>query len=121
MDERLAAITAAQGGVLASTDAAGTRPRVDAASHHAAVLLHDVDTYGVDLKVVVVVSRVKSTRVRSGLRTHPGAGLALTSTLTHNVVPSPRRCASWSAVPGRLPRCARWTTRCTTVCAHRNS
>jgi hypothetical protein len=89
MDERLAAITAAQGGVLASTDAAGTRPRVDAASHHAAVLLHDVDTYGVDLKVVDVVSRVKSTRVRSGLRTHPGAGLTLTSTLTHNVVPLP--------------------------------
>ncbi|HSF97785.1 MAG TPA: type IV toxin-antitoxin system AbiEi family antitoxin domain-containing protein [Ornithinibacter sp.] len=138
MDARLAAITAAQGGVLASTDAARvdvsavaldalvrtgdlvrvrrgayvlrelhdaagpeeryrlrtrailrTRPRVDAASHHAAVLLHDVDTYGVDLGVVDIVSLVKSTRVRSGLRTHPGAGLTATTTHTHRVVTLP--------------------------------
>jgi predicted transcriptional regulator of viral defense system len=113
MDERLAAITAAQGGVLSSRDAARvdvppvaldalvrsgslvrvrrgayvlrevheaaapeeryrlrtrailrTRPRTDAASHHAAALLHDVDTYGVDLAVVDIASVVKATRVR---------------------------------------------------------
>ncbi|HSO64237.1 MAG TPA: type IV toxin-antitoxin system AbiEi family antitoxin domain-containing protein [Ornithinibacter sp.] len=52
-----------------------TRPPVDAASHHAGVLLHGVDTYDVDLAVVDVVARVKAPRVRSGLRTHPGAGL----------------------------------------------
>ena len=63
-----------------------TRPPVDAASHHAAVLLHGVDTYGVDLGVVDVVSRVNATRVRSGLRTHPGVGVTADRSMGTNVV-----------------------------------
>ena len=124
MDDRLAAVFVAQGGVASSSDAARlgiravqldalvrgrqlvrvrrgayvlkathddadvweryrlrtrailrTRPAVDAASHHAAVMLYAVDTYDVDLSVVDVVARVRATRLRSGLRTHPGRGL----------------------------------------------
>jgi hypothetical protein len=52
-----------------------SRPALDAASHHAAVLLAGVDTYGVDLGLVDLVSAVSSTRVRSGVRTHPSSGL----------------------------------------------
>lgn len=48
-----------------------TRPPGDAASHHAAVLLHAIDTWGVDLGVVDVVSSVRSVRRRGRLRTHP--------------------------------------------------
>ncbi len=48
-----------------------TRPPTDAASHHAAVLLHGVATHGVDLGVVDVVSAVASVRRRGLLRTHP--------------------------------------------------
>lgn len=50
-----------------------TRPPGDAASHHAAVLLHGIDTWGVDLGVVDVVSSVRSVRRRGSLRTHPRA------------------------------------------------
>lgn len=152
MDSRLAAITAAQGGVLASQDAARvdvpavaldalvrsgalvrvrrgayvlrelhetagpeeryrlrtkailrTRPRVDAASHHAAALLHDVDTYGVDLAVVDIVAVVKSSRVRNGLRIHPGVGLTITPTLTHNVVTLPTALCQIAAGSGTIP------------------
>ncbi len=48
-----------------------TRPERDAASHHASVLLHGVDTWGVDLGVVDLVSTVSSARRRGSLRTHP--------------------------------------------------
>ena len=47
-----------------------TRPRLDAASHHAALLLAGIDTFDVDLLVVDLVSAVRAPRVRSGLRTH---------------------------------------------------
>lgn len=152
MDARLAAMTAAQGGVLSSRDAARvdvpavaldalvrsgvlvrvrrgayvlrelheaadpearyrlrtrailrTRPRVDAASHHAAALLHDVDTYGVDLRVVDIVSLVRSARVRNGLRIHPGAGLTATPTLTHNVVVLPTALCQIAGGSGTIP------------------
>ena len=63
-----------------------SRPGPDAASHHAALLLHGVDTYDVDLRVVDVVSRVKAPRVRSGLRTHPGTGLIADRASGWNVV-----------------------------------
>ena len=138
MDDRLAAVFAAQGGVASSSDAARlgiravqldalvrshqlvrvrrgayvlkethdgadvweryrlrtrailrTRPAVDAASHHAALMLHAVDTYDVDLSVVDVVARVKATRVRSGLRTHPGRGLVADRAPGFNVVGLP--------------------------------
>ena len=135
MDGRLAALVAAQGGVVSSTDAARlgvsavqldglvrsgrlvrvrraayalratyeaadpreryrlrtkailrSRPPVDAASHHAALLLHEVDTWGVALDVVDLVARVKAPRVRSGLRTHPGVGLVADRSRGVNVV-----------------------------------
>jgi very-short-patch-repair endonuclease len=54
-----------------------TRPALDAASHHAALLLAGVDTYGVDLRIVDVVSAVSGTRIRSGLRTHPAWGIGV--------------------------------------------
>ncbi len=63
-----------------------TRPEVDAASHHAALMLHAVDTYDVDLAVVDVVAKVKATRVRSGLRTHPGRGVVAHRASGFNVV-----------------------------------
>ena len=63
-----------------------TRPTVDAASHHASVLMCGVDTHGVDLTVVDVIAKVKSPRVRSGLRTHPGVGLAAAPSGIHRVV-----------------------------------
>lgn len=78
-----------------------TRPSADAASHHAAVLLHAVDTYGVDLSVVDVVARVKATRVRSGLRTHPGRGLTAERGKGTNAVILPTalcQLAGWSGV-----------------------
>ena len=138
MDERLAVVLAAQGGVVSSRDAARvqvsaialdalvrsgdlarvhrgayvlrelhdagnpeeryrlrtmailrTRPTLDAASHHASVLMYGVDTHGVDLSVVDVITKVKSPRVRSGLRTHPGAGLGVATTGIHRVVRLP--------------------------------
>ena len=138
MDERLAAVIAARGGVVSSSDAVRvgltpvqldglarsgqlvrvrrgayvlrdahdsataeeryclrvkailrTRPSMDAASHHAAALLHGVDTYGVDLSVVDVVARVRATRLRSGLRTHPGLGLTAHRGPGSNVVALP--------------------------------
>lgn len=138
MDERLAVVLAAQGGVVSSRDAARvqvsaialdalvrsgelvrvrrgayvlrelhdagnpeeryrlrtmailrTRPTVDAASHHASVLMCGVDTHGVDLTVVDVIAKVKSPRVRRGLRTHPGVGLAAATTGIHRVVQLP--------------------------------
>jgi Transcriptional regulator, AbiEi antitoxin len=48
-----------------------TRPERDAASHHASVLLHGVDTWGVDLAVVDLVSSVSSARRRGSVRIHP--------------------------------------------------
>ena len=66
-----------------------TRPDTDAASHHAALMLHGVDTYDVDLGVVDVVSSVKATRVRSGLRTHPGYGVVADRAPGFNVVGLP--------------------------------
>ena len=54
-----------------------TRPKLDAASHHAALLLAGIDTYAVDLGIVDLVSAVRATRVRSGLRTHPSSGLGV--------------------------------------------
>ena len=124
MDERLAAVLAAQDGVVSAADAARagvtpvqldglarsgqlvrvrrggyvrrnalsfaspeqryclrtkavlrSRPALDAASHHAALLLAGVDTYGVDLGIIDLVSAVRATRVRSGVRTHPSCGL----------------------------------------------
>ena len=138
MDDRLAAVFAAQGGVASAADAARlginavqldalvrsrrlvrvrrgayvlkeshddadvweryrlrtkailrTRPSLDAASHHAALMLHAVDTYDVDLSVVDVVATVTATRVRSGLRTHPGRGLVADRARGHNVVGVP--------------------------------
>ena len=135
MDDRLAAVFAAQGGVASSADAARlgiravhldalvrsrhlvrvrrgayvlrethegadvweryrlrtkailrTRPPVDAASHHAALMLHAVDTFDVDLSVVDVVARVKAIHVRNGLRTHPGLGLVADRAPGFNVV-----------------------------------
>jgi len=126
MDERLAAVLAAQDGVVSTADAARvavsavqldglarsgrlvrvrrgayvlretlasaspeqryrlrtkavlrSRPALDAASHHAALLLAGVDTYRVDLDIVDLVSAVRSTRVRSGVRTHPSSGLGV--------------------------------------------
>ena len=52
-----------------------TRPDLDAASHHAALLLADIATYDVDVAIVDLVSAVRATRVRSGLRTHPSDGI----------------------------------------------
>lgn len=124
MDQRLAAVVAAQEGVLSTADAARVgvgpiqldglaragsfvrvrrgayvlravydgaspegryrlrtrailraRPALDAASHHAALLLAGVATYDVSLAVVDVVSAVRAPRVRSGLRTHPSDGI----------------------------------------------
>lgn len=43
----------------------------DAASHNAALLLHDIRTYGVDLTIVDLISNVKAMHVRAGVRTHP--------------------------------------------------
>ena len=54
-----------------------TRPKLDAVSHHAALLLADIDTYDVDLAIVDLVSAVRATRVRSGLRTHPSWGVGV--------------------------------------------
>ena len=111
MDQRLAAVIAAQGGVVSAADAARvgvsavqldgltrsgrlvrvrrgayvlreavetgspeqryvlrtkavlrSRPALDAASHHAALLLAGVDTYAVDLGIVDLVSAVSATR-----------------------------------------------------------
>ena len=78
-----------------------TRPSVDAASHHAAVLLHAVDTFDVDLSVVDVVARVKAPRVRSGLRTHPGRGMTADRAQGWNAVTLPTalcQVAGWSGV-----------------------
>ncbi|HYN68227.1 MAG TPA: hypothetical protein VES93_15185, partial [Ornithinibacter sp.] len=52
-------------------------------------MLHAVDTYDVDLSVVDVVARVKATRVRSGLRTHPGRGLVADRAPGFNLVGLP--------------------------------
>lgn len=54
-----------------------TRPALDAASHHAAVMLAGIDTFGVDLHTIDVASAVKQSSVRSGLRTHPASGLPI--------------------------------------------
>ena len=95
-----------------------TRPSIDAASHHAALMLHAVDTFDVDLSVVDVVATVAAARVRSGLRTHPGTGRRPPGSSGFNVVELAAR-----AVPGRrrLRRApavcsmddASTTTRCT--------
>ncbi len=66
-----------------------TRPPIDAASHHAALMLHAVDTFDVDLSVVDVVADVAAARVRSGLRTHPGLGLVADRAPGYNVVGVP--------------------------------
>jgi very-short-patch-repair endonuclease len=52
-----------------------TRPALDAASHHAALLLAGVDTYGVGLDTVDLLSAVQAPRVRAGIRTHPSTGV----------------------------------------------
>ena len=166
MDDRLAAVFAAQGGVASSADAARlgiravqldalvrshqlvrvrrgayvlkethdgadvweryrlrtrailrTRPAVDAASHHAALMLHAVDTYDVDLSVVDVVARVKATRVRSGLRTHPGRGLVADRAPGFNVVGLPVALCQVAGGSGCSPPSARWMTHSTTGAA----
>jgi len=52
-----------------------TRPALDAASHHAALLLAGIDTYGVALDTIDLLSHVRAPRVRAGLRTHPSLGV----------------------------------------------
>ena len=152
MDDRLAAVFAAQGGVASSADAARigvravqldalvrshqlvrvrrgayvlrethesadiweryrlrtrailrTRPAVDAASHHAALMLRAVDTFDVDLSVVDVVAKVSATRVRSGLRTHPGLGIVADRASGVNVVGLPLALCQVAGASGVLP------------------
>lgn len=45
--------------------------RKDAASHHAALILSGVPTFGVDLAMIDVASAVTATRRHSGVRMHP--------------------------------------------------
>lgn len=76
-----------------------TRPPGDAASHHAAVLLHGIDTWGVDLGVVDVVSSVRSVRRRGRLRTHPRPVRATDLAAGARTVPVPvalLQVAAWS-------------------------
>lgn len=80
-----------------------TRPGLDAASHHAAVLLHRVDTYGVDLTTVDVVGQVKAPRVRSGLRTHPGRGIVADRASGVNVVLLPTALVQVAGGSGVVP------------------
>lgn len=80
-----------------------TRPTGDAASHHAAVMLHGVRTYGVDLSVVDVVSKVKAVRVRNGLRTHPGVGVIADRAPGFNVVALPTAMCQVAGGSGVVP------------------
>lgn len=84
-----------------------TRPESDAASHHAAVLLHQVDTFGVDLNVIDVASPVKDVRLRSGVRTHPGAALWVNALPTCRVV----------TLPTALCQVAEWSGAVAAVCS----
>ncbi len=81
-----------------------TRPEMDAASHHAAVLLHGVDTWGVDLGVVDVAGAVRAVRRRGRLRTHPRAVRSSTVVAGVRCVPlslALLQTAAWSGlVPG---------------------
>ena len=56
----------------------GRRPTLDAASHHAALLLAGVDTYDVDLGIVdLVLRRALPRGCAPALRTHPSSGLGV--------------------------------------------
>lgn len=80
-----------------------TRPPADAASHHAAVLLHGVDTWGVDLGVVDVASGVRAVRRRGTLRSHPRPLRATSLVGCARCVPLPLALLQTSAWSGVVP------------------